>query len=31
VVVIDVTTCGPEGGAGEAGKIAEQISARIGA
>lgn len=30
-VVIDVTTCGPEAGTGEAGKIAEQISARIGA
>jgi serine/threonine kinase PknH len=30
-VVIDVTTCGPEAGTGEAGKIAEQISARVGA
>lgn len=30
-VVIDVTTCGPEAGTGEAAKIAEQISARIGA
>lgn len=29
-VVIDVTTCGPEVGAGEAGKIAQQISTKIG-
>ena len=30
-VVIDVVTCGPEAGTGEAGKIAEQIAAKIGA
>ena len=29
-IVIDVTTCGPEVGTGEAGKIAQQISAKIG-
>jgi serine/threonine kinase PknH len=29
--VIDVLTCGPEAGNGEAGKIAEKISAKIGA
>jgi serine/threonine kinase PknH len=30
-IVIDVLTCGPEAGIGEAGKIAEKISAKIGA
>ncbi|WAC92321.1 sensor domain-containing protein [Mycobacterium sp. Aquia_213] len=30
-MVIDVSTCGPEVGTGEAGKIAEKISAKIGA
>jgi hypothetical protein len=30
-VVVDVLVCGPPPGTGEAGKIAEQISARIGA
>jgi hypothetical protein len=30
-IVIDVTTCGPQAGAGEAGKIAQQISTKIGA
>jgi serine/threonine kinase PknH len=30
-VVIDVSTCGPEAGTGEAGKIAEQIAAKVGA
>jgi len=30
-VVIDVNTCGPEAGTGEAGKIAEQIAAKVGA
>jgi hypothetical protein len=28
-VVVDVSTCSPEGGTGEAGKIAEQISTRV--
>jgi serine/threonine kinase PknH len=30
-VVIDVNTCGPDAGTGEAGKIAEQIAAKVGA